>query len=231
MPGAIRPCRFLFTERPVRWIVLIVDDHPLVGQAFEVAIGGAYPQYEVGLVATAAEAEAFAAKHASRIKVVMLDLMLPDADGFSALINLQHRLPDARFAMVSARADRHSIAMARAFGVSAYLSKTAPVETLINSVGAVMRGEEVFPDEIVADPVAADFHRRVAKLSTAQLRIMRSLVDGKLNKQIAGEMNITEGTVKQHVSAIFKKLDVHNRSQAILAAAPILGAEGWKRSA
>ena len=173
-----------------------------------------------------------AAKHGARIKLVMLDLMLPDAEGFSALLRLQQQLPSAGFVMVSARADRHSISMARAFGVSGYLSKSAPVETLVNAVGAVMRGEAVFPEEVAADPVAADFHRRIAKLSAAQLRIMRSLIDGKLNKQIAGEMKITEGTVKQHVSAIFKKLDVHKRSQAILAAAPILSSDvAWKRSA
>lgn len=70
--------------------------------------------------------------------------------------------------------------------------------------------------------MAIDFHRKLSSLSGAQMRVMRALVDGKLNKQIAGEMNLTEGTVKQHVSAILRKLEVSNRSQAILAAAPVL---------
>ncbi|AQR62480.1 hypothetical protein BZG35_13120 [Brevundimonas sp. LM2] len=112
--------------------------------------------------------------------------------------------------------------MARAFGVNAYLSKAQPVETLVNAVGGILRGESLFPENAPSDPVAVDFHRRIASLSAAQLRVMRALVDGKLNKQIAGEMNLTEGTVKQHVSAILRKLEVNNRSQAIIAAAPAL---------
>lgn len=206
----------------MRWTVLIVDDHPLVGQALELSIRSAYAHLDVARVLSAAEAEACARQLGSRIKLVMLDLILPDATGFDALLRLQQLLPDADFAMVSARIDAHSVAMARAFGVKAYLSKAAPVETLVNTVGDVMRGEERFPYATPPDPVAVDFHRRVARLSAAQLRVLRALAEGKLNKEIAGDMNLTEGTVKQHVSAIFKKLEVNNRSQAVLASALFL---------
>jgi len=206
----------------VRWIVLIVDDHPLVGQAFELSIKAAYPHLEVGRVTNAAEADAYVRLHGPRVKLVMLDLMLPDAEGFSALLRLQQLLPDGKIAIVSARTDAHTLSMGKAFGVDAWLSKAEPVETLVNAVGAILRGETVFPENVEADPKAIDFHRRIATLSAAQLRIMRALVEGKLNKQIAGDMNLTEGTVKQHVSAILRKLQVNNRSQAIIAAAPIL---------
>lgn len=207
----------------MRWIVLIVDDHPLVGQAFELSIRAAYPHLDVGRVTTAADAEAYARAHGSRIKVVMLDLMLPDVTGFAALIRLQQLLPDARIAIVSARTDAHSVSMARAFGVAGYLGKDAPVDKLVNSVGDLMRGETVFPAQAQAPaPDVAEFHRRLASLSGAQLRVLTALSDGKLNKQIAGDMNLTEGTVKQHVSAILKKLAVTNRSQAIVAARPYL---------
>lgn len=206
----------------MRWIVLIVDDHPLVGQAFELSIRAAYPHLDVGRVTSAAEAEQYARLCGSRVKLVMLDLLLPDADGFSALLRLQQLLPDSAVAIVSSRADSHSISMARAFGVQGYLPKAAPVETLVNGVGALLRGEELFPADARADAAVIDFHKRVARLSAAQLRVLRALSDGKLNKEIAGEMNLTEGTVKQHVSAILKKLEVNNRSQAVLAAAPFM---------
>lgn len=207
----------------MRWIVLIVDDHPLVGQAFELSIRAAYPHLDVGRVTTAADAEAYARAHAARIKVVMLDLMLPDVTGFAALLRLQQILPDAKIAIVSARTDAHSVSMARAFGVSGYLGKGAAVDTLVNSVGALMRGETVFPAQTQApEPDVAEFHRRLASLSAAQLRVLTALSDGRLNKQIAGDMKLTEGTVKQHVSAILKKLAVTNRSQAIVAARPYL---------
>lgn len=206
----------------MRWTVLIVDDHPLIGQALELSIRAAYAHLDVARVLSAKEAEACAKTLGGRIKLVMLDLLLPDATGFDALLRLQLLLPDADFAMVSARIDAHSIAMARAFGVKGYLSKASPVETLVSGVGAIMRGEQLFPAENAPDPVAIDFHRRVARLSGAQLRVLRALAEGKLNKEIAGDMNLTEGTVKQHVSAILKKLEVNNRSQAILASAPFL---------
>lgn len=206
----------------MRWTVLVVDDHPLVGQALELSIRAAYAHLDVVRVVSAAEALECAKTLGGRIKLVMLDLMLPDATGFDALLRLQQALPDGQFAMVSARLDDHAVSMARAFGVRAYLSKAAPVEVLVNAVGAILRDEEVFPAATTASPIAADFHRRVARLSAAQLRVLRALADGKLNKEIAGEMNLTEGTVKQHVSAILRKLEVNNRSQAVLAAAPFL---------
>ncbi|HEX8471806.1 MAG TPA: response regulator transcription factor [Brevundimonas sp.] len=207
----------------MQWIVLIVDDHPLVGEAFEISVAAAYPHLEVGRVTTAAEAEMYARANASRIKLVLLDLMLPDATGFSALILLQQLLPGIPIAIVSSRADAHTVALARTFGVSAYLSKSTPVSSLVNAVGTLLRGEQVpFPEAGPATPVAVDFQQRVSTLSAAQLRVLVALADGRLNKQIAGDMNLTEGTVKQHLSAIFKKLGVGNRSQAILAARPYL---------
>lgn len=206
----------------MRWIVLIVDDHPLVGEAFELSIRAAYPHIDVGRVTSATEAEAYVRQHSARISLVLLDLMLPDATGFSALIRLQQLLPDKPIAIVSARADAQAVAMARAFGVAAYLSKSAPVESLVNAVGAILRGEALFPETEAPPPAARDFTRKIASLSAGQLRVLTALVDGRLNKQIAADMNITEGTVKQHLSAIFRKLEVSNRTQAILAIRPYL---------
>ena len=83
--------------------------------------------------------------------------MLPDATGFSALIRLQQLLPDKPIAIVSARADAHAVAMARAFGVAAYLSKAAPVSELVDAVGAILRGEAPFPaTEASTTPVVDD---------------------------------------------------------------------------
>lgn len=206
----------------MRWIVLIVDDHPLVGQAFELSIRAAYPHLDVGRVTSAAEAEEYVRLNGSRVKLVLLDLMLPDADGFSALLRLQQILDETHIAIVSARVNQHTVAMARAFGARAYLSKSEPVETLVNAVGAILRGEALFPENVEPDPVTIDIHRRLATLSKTQLRVLRALADGKLNKQIAAEMDLTEGTVKQHVSAILRKLEVNSRSQAIVAAGPML---------
>lgn len=207
----------------MQWVVLIVDDHPLVGEAFEMSIRAAYPHLDVARATTAAEAEAYAKAHGSRIKLVLLDLMLPDVNGFSGLLMLQQVLPGRPIAIVSGRFDTQSVGLAKTFGAAAYLNKGAPVSELVNAVGAILRGEPVeMPGDPEPVPAAADFHRRIQTLSAAQLRVLNALTDGRLNKQIAGDMNLTEGTVKQHMSAIFKKLGVMNRSQAILASRPYL---------
>ncbi|GAA0646397.1 response regulator transcription factor [Brevundimonas lenta] len=207
----------------MRWKILIVDDHPLVGEMLETAIRDSYVHLDVGRVTSATDAEAYARKHAAEIKLVVLDLMLPDTEGFTALLRLQQLLPNATIAILSARTDSHAVTMAKAFGVKGYLSKAMPVENLVNAVGALLRGEALFPDQTPVDPRAEELHRKAANLSPAQIRVLRALADGKLNKQIAAEMELTEGTVKQHMSAIFRKLGVNNRSQAIVAAAPLLG--------
>jgi DNA-binding NarL/FixJ family response regulator len=88
----------------MRSIVMIVDDHPLVGEALEISIRAAYPDMDVGRVTSATEAEAYVKAKAAMIKLVMLDLVLPDATGFSALLRLQHLLPGRPIAIVSSRA-------------------------------------------------------------------------------------------------------------------------------
>lgn len=207
----------------MRWIVLIVDDHPLVGEAFELSIRASYPHIDVGRAATAAEAESYVKANSARIQLVLLDLMLPDATGFSALIRLKQLLPDRPIAIVSSRIDSHAVAMARTFGVAAYLSKSAPVNELVNAVGAILRGEALFPEDAEPPSPSADaFRKKVASLSATQLKVVTALADGSLNKEIAANLNITEGTVKQHLSTAFRKLGVNNRAQAILAIRPFL---------
>jgi DNA-binding NarL/FixJ family response regulator len=207
----------------LRWVVLIVDDHPLVSQAFELAIRTSYPHLDVERASSAAEAEEHVRIGAGRIRLVLLDLLLPDAKGFDALLRLQQRLPDCPIAIVSSRTDGHSVAMARSLGAAGYLGKSEPVERLVNAVGDILRGKRPFPE--TAAPVQAEIratNRKLQTLSSAQLRVLRALADGKLNKQIAHDLGLTEGTVKQHLNAIFRKLEVHNRAQAILAARPYL---------
>lgn len=206
----------------MRGIVLIVDDHPLVGEAFQISLRAGHPRMEVGLETTAADAEAFVRKHAGRLKLILLDLMLPDASGFSAFLRLQQLAPDCPIAIVSARVTSHLVAMASSFGAAGYLSKTAPVDALVKDVGALLEGRKLFPADAAESVDARSAQRKLTSLSPAQLRVLTAMADGKLNKQIGADLELTEGTVKQHMSAIFKKLGVNNRSQAMIAVRPFL---------
>ncbi len=206
----------------MRALVLIVDDHPLVAEALRDAIMRAYPQLDGIIAQSAAEAEALIRQHSARIRLVLLDLILPDASGFSAFLRVQQMLPERPIAVISSRADFHTVGLARAFGCAAYLRKTDPLRELVGAVGEVLKGERLFPPDTGEDTAqgAKSLHANLAKLSPAQLRVTLALVDGRLNKEIAAEMGLTEGTVKQHLSAVFKKLGVNNRTQAILAVRP-----------
>ena len=213
-----------FVGIAMSWVVLIVDDHPLVAQALELSIRAAYPHLDVERASCAAEAEDQVRVGGARIRLVMLDLMLPDSKGYDTLLRLQQRLPDCPICIVSSRMDAHSVAMARSLGAAGYLGKNEPVDRLVNSVGDILRGERPFPDlpGVTAPSAEAVMSKRLQTLSSAQLRVLSAMAGGHLNKQIAGDLNLTEGTVKQHLNAIFRKLGVNNRAQAILAAGPFL---------
>ncbi len=180
------------------------------------------PELIIDSVGTIAEAEAVIARHKG-YRLAVLDLMLPDASGFSGFLRLQHALGDVPIVIISARKLPELIEAARALGAAGYLSKAQPLDETLASLRAVLAGKTVFPSESGGGhTVAAAARKRIAELSSAQLRVLMALADGRLNKQIAGELGVTEATVKAHMTAIFRKLGVTNRTQAILAMQPLL---------
>ncbi|HLZ79463.1 MAG TPA: response regulator transcription factor, partial [Sphingomonas sp.] len=150
-------------------------------------------------------------------------LILPDAVGFSGFLRVQHALGDVPIVIISARQQPELVEAARALGAAGYLSKAQPLDETLASLRSALAGRTVFPSDSRsghADASAA--RKRIAELSSAQLRVLMALADGRLNKQIAGELGVTEATIKAHMTAIFRKLGVTNRTQAILAMQPLL---------
>lgn len=159
--------------------------------------------------------------------LVTLDLGLPDAAGFSGLMLVRKLLPHAPVAVITSREDGQAAATAHLLGAAAYLSKSAGLTEIADALKRVAAGERVFPPaEAAATAITPGARARLDSLSPAQLRILLALADGRLNKQIAGDMGLTEATVKAHLTAIFKKMGVTNRTQAILVAQPLLAANG-----
>jgi len=112
------------------------------------------------------------------------------------------------------------IKQALQLGAAAYLPKSAPLEVLSDAVAAVLNGDRWLPAELqtavaqAKDLIDHDFASRLEQLTPQQFRVLKMIADGLLNKQIAYEMNVQETTVKQHVSAILRKLEVNNRTLA-----------------
>src|SRR6185312_4610001 len=148
--------------------------------------------------------------------LVLLDLSMPGARGFSGLLLLRAQYPYIPVMIVSAVEDGGIIRRTFELGASGYLGKSAGPAEIRRAIETVLAGEIYVPEGMA--PAAPDDQsallRRLRSLTPQQLRVLMMLKDGLMNKQIAYELAISEATVKAHVSAILQKLDVDSRTQA-----------------
>jgi DNA-binding NarL/FixJ family response regulator len=207
--------------------ILVVDDHPLFRDALKGAVAHACPDCELieaDSVATLLEA---LEQHA-QTDLLLLDLNLPGAYGFCTLAHLRGSRPELPVIVVSAMDDPKTVRQALALGAHGFISKSSDAQQIGNGVQAALRGEYVYPPgirldgELPPDGAALDIADRLAQLTAQQFRVFGMLCMGWLNKHIARELQITEATVKAHMSAILRKLGASNRTQAVLLAGPLM---------
>jgi len=208
------------TESPPLDSVLIVDDHGLIRDGLRAILLSSFPDCAVAEAGSFAEAltrlEAL-----SEVDLVLLDLNIPDASRFSALEQLRADFPSLPVVMVSGSYDRVTVRDALAAGAAGFLPKTLDRATILDAIQQVMAGEIYVPEELQVDPdaEASDKIRKLIESLTPQQRVVLGhLVAGRLNKQIAHELDISMTTVKAHVSAILCKLNVFSRTQAVILA-------------
>jgi len=198
--------------------IILADDHPLFRGALSAAVHKAAPGRT--LVETSTLADTLNALKSAPAELVCLDLHMDDSSGFIGLAELRRAHPSAPVVVISASQAPGVAARALEFGASGFIPKTASMNELVDALTAVLEGDVWAPDES-ADPQAqeaAEAAAKIAQLTPAQMRVLHGLAAGQLNKQIAYDMGISEATVKAHVTAIFRKLDVINRTQAVLVA-------------
>ncbi|WP_100658384.1 response regulator transcription factor [Alteromonas flava] len=198
--------------------VLIADDHPLFRAAMKHALGDI-------IVGTLYEAEDFyqakeqLANH-PEIELVFLDLAMPGNQGLTGLSQLRLDYPNTLVVVVSAQEDINLIRRAITLGSSGYIPKSTPLPIISTAVKAILNGDTWLPADIDVnaeephDPQAEQFVTRLNQLTPHQFKVLNLMANGLLNKQIAYELDISESTVKQHASAVLKKLGVINRTQA-----------------
>lgn len=165
------------------------------------------------------------AKSHDDIALLLLDYQLPDSQGFSGFFRLQHALGDVPIAIVSAFDEPRIVNAARAVGAAGFISKSRPLDEIASAVKALVAGQTVFPKGADLPVEVTAMREKLNSLSSAQKRVAAALVRGDLNKQIAADLDVTEATVKAHLTAIFRKLGVSNRLQTILALKPLLAPE------
>lgn len=201
-------------------IAIIADDHPLFRAALSQACMAILGSDTLLLQAqTMLQVWPLLRQHPDT-HLIFLDLRMPGSEGFTGLTALRTEYPDVPVVMVSAEEDPVIIKQALALGAGAYIPKSAPLEVLSEAISAVLNGECWLPPELSEDVKNArplidqDFAQRLEQLTPQQFRVLKMIADGLLNKQIAYEMQVQETTIKQHVSAILRKLNVNNRTLA-----------------
>jgi len=201
---------------------LIVDDHPMIRAALEAALQRAHPNKRVLHAPDIAAAEDILSEERA-LDLVLFDLNIPGDDGFTGLIRLRNAFPRVPILVVTGHDDAPYRREARAAGAAGFVSKADDTSVMLNAIAAVMAGDGFWPGEAGAGGSAAaggedGIGPALASLTPQQLRVLELLGQGLLNKQIAHELDIVESTVKAHVSAILRKLNVHSRTQAVLLA-------------
>jgi DNA-binding NarL/FixJ family response regulator len=207
--------------------VVIADDHPLFRTALREALKPVMPGARV------LEADSFPALQAvlqqnSPPDLVLLDLVMPGVRGFSSLLFLRSEYPAVPVVVVSGYEETALIQRVLQFGARGFIPKSASLETMGEAVLVALSGKIWTPPEAPKSAEAGNdamVAQKVASLSPQQLRVLLMLADGRLNKQIAHELTITEATVKAHMTVILRKLGLVRRTQAAVLAQRLMQEE------
>jgi len=203
--------------------IIVADDHPLFREALKAAVSRL--DRDLDFIEADSVAAMLAAVEANPgADLLLLDLNMPGAYGFNALAHVRGSRPELPVVIVSADDDPQTIAAALRFGAQGFIPKSTEAARIGRAVEAVLQGEIYTPPGYqpprapTSSAEEIEIARRVADLTPQQFRVLGMLCVGLLNKQIAYDLNVSEATVKAHVTGILRKLGVNTRTQAVLAA-------------
>lgn len=201
--------------------ILIIDDHPLFREAMQAAIRTAYPDAEIREAASLKEASG-EIKSNSKFDLVLLDLNIPDTKGYFGLMDLRAKYPRLPVVVVSGHEDARIIRDVMSHGALGFIPKSTRKQDLVDAITHVLSGEIYLPasyeepQENGSEEDRAEILKKLSSLTPQQLRVLKMLRDGLLNKQIAYELQVGETTVKAHVSEILRKFKVYSRTQVVI---------------
>jgi len=192
--------------------ILLVDDHMVIRMGLMTAVSDAADMEVVADVENGQEAIKAYRKH--RPDIVILDLRLHGLSGIETLRALRDEFKNARILVFSSFAKGEEIYQAMKAGASGFVMKEMPLERLLVAIRAVHEGEQYIPPEIAVRVG----ERLPAQLSPRELDVLQMLGRGLSNKEIGAQLGVVEGTVKIHITNIFGKLGVTDRTKALLTA-------------
>ncbi len=194
--------------------VLLAEDHPVVRAGLEGLLAAAADIELVGAAADGEEAVSLAEK--LNPSVVLIDLSMPRLDGIEATKRIVAANADARIVVLTAFSDRERILGALDAGALGYLLKDAAPEELLGAIRAAARGEAPLAPKAASELLAARAGQREAELTEREREVLALVAEGLPNKLIAQRLEISEKTVKSHLTRVFEKIGVTDRTQAAL---------------
>ena len=204
--------------------VLLVDDHPVILEIMPAVLRRALGRADV-LVETTLESALEHVRRQKPIDLAVLDLGLPGCSGVSVVTGFRSAAPEIPLIVLSATDDTETIRAAFAAGVKGYIPKNLSVALMVSAIRLVRHGGSYVPSAVLDAPKAGDGASNPANmplrkdaLTNRQLAVLRGLANGKANRAIGRELDISENTVKQHVKDIFRLLGLANRLEAGIAA-------------
>jgi len=217
--------------------ILVVDDHALIREALRGVLRELKGDATVLEASNCREAMQLIAEHPD-LGLILLDLNLPDRDGFSVLAELRERFPAMPVVVLSGQQDRGSVVKALDLGALGFIPKSGQREVMLSALQLVFAGGIYIPPEILARnetsaPPPGEKRPGAGRpraspsdlgLTGRQLEVLALMMHGKSNKAICRVLNLAEPTVKNHVTAILKALEVSNRTEAVIA----VGELGWE---
>lgn len=196
--------------------VLIADDHDLLRDTLVLFLENGNGM-EVAAVGTLDEAHA-RIEQDPKYDLVLLDYNMPGMNGLDGLNQTLILDGGQRVALISGEATREIAERALEAGAAGFVPKTLPAKSMINAVRFMAMGEQYAPLDFMTAAESAPENPLAAKLTPRELDVLKGLTEGKSNKEIARDLDITEPTVKLHMKTLFRKLDATNRTQAAMIA-------------
>jgi NarL family two-component system response regulator LiaR len=202
--------------------VLVVDDHPVVQQGLS---GLITPRYGMTVVGQAKDGDEAVEKARSlRPDVILMDLIMSGKSGLEAIVEIRHENPEARILVLTSFGEEDRISAAVRAGALGYLLKDSPPDELLHAIREVAKGNLFLPQDVALKLVQDLQHPKQdvpspeATLTERELEVLKLVVQGLSNKQIAAKLFVSEVTVRYHISNILDRLHLDNRIQAAVYA-------------
>ncbi len=197
---------------------LLIDDHPLFREGLALLMASAFSQLDIRQAGSIGQAlERLRAE--PDIHLALLDLGLPDSAGTQSLRRLREAAPEVTVVVLSADETPETVLGAIDEGAAGFIPKTSAPGAMRAALDTVFAGGVYLPPGVLGLRTDTPSTEATLGLSPRQLDVLRLLIDGKANKVICRELELSESTVKTHLAAIFRRLDVNSRTQAVVAAA------------